>query len=227
MPKIKDLPRHKRPREKLLEKGPENLSSHELLAVLLRTGTKGKSALEIAKLILKKYKLEGLLSIQKESLKIIAGIDDSKTCTILAAFELTKRATKSFKNTLPIINSIQNALDQLSELRIYKKEHFIVLCLNARKQMICKETISIGSLNTNMVYPRDVFKPAISNYAETIIVAHNHPSNDKKPSREDVLVTENLVRSGNILDIKVKDHLIITKDDYFSFQEKGMIYDKN
>ena len=225
MPKIKDLPKHKRPREKLLEKGVENLTNSELLAILLRTGIKGKSVLEIARIILKKYKLKGLLSIQKENLKKITGINDSKICTVLAAFELTKRATKSFKNTLPVINSIQSALDQLSELRNYKKEHFIALYLNARKQMIGKETISIGSLNTSLVYPRDVFQPAIKNFAETIIIAHNHPSNDKKPSKEDILVTENLARSGKILDIKLKDHLIITKDDYFSFQEKGMIHD--
>jgi len=224
MTRVVDLPSHKRPREKLVEKGSENLSDAELVAILLRAGYKGKNVIDIAKKLLKKLPANKLLDTTYNDLIKIKGISQAKACTILAAFELSKRAHKSFSSTLPIIKSPQDAVDQLSELRNYKKEYFIALYLNIRGQLVHKETISVGTLSQSLVHPREVFKPAINNLAEAIVVAHNHPSNNIEPSKEDVLVTENLVRSGKILDIKLKDHLIITKDSYFSFKEKGMIH---
>ena len=178
MRKIKDLPKHLRPREKLIEKGPENLSDKELLAILLRTGRQGKSVLDISGQILKKYPKEKLLSITTQELISIKGVGSDKAATILAAFELSKRANKNFANSLPIIDSPQKAVDQLTSIRSKKKEYFVVLYLNARNQLIHQETISIGTLTASLVHPREVFTLALIHHAVTIILAHNHPSND-------------------------------------------------
>jgi len=224
MVKIKDLPKHKRPREKLLEKGAENLKDAELLAVLIRTGRAGKSALDIAREILKKYSLTKLASISITDLLKINGIENTKAVTIKAALELGQRVGKLFDSLLPILDSPRSMVDQLSDLRNKKKEYFVALYLNARNQLIHRETISIGTLTASLVHPREVMQPAIHHFATSIIIAHNHPSDNPEPSKEDILLTENLVRSGKILDINVLDHIIITNRDYFSFKQKGMIY---
>lgn len=224
MVKIKDLPKHKRPREKLLEKGAENLKDAELLAVLIRTGRAGKSALDIAREILKKYSLAKLASISITDLLKINGIENTKAVTIKAALELGQRAGKLFDSSLPILDSPRSMVDQLSDLRNKKKEYFVALYLNARNQLIHRETISIGTLTASLVHPREVMQPAVYHFATSIIIAHNHPSDNPEPSKEDILLTENLVRSGKILDINVLDHIIITNRDYFSFKQKGMIY---
>lgn len=224
MVRIKDLPKHKRPREKLLEKGAENLSDEELLAILIRTGRAGKSALDIAKSLLKKYSLSKLSMISIKDLLTINGIENTKAVTIEAALELGQRAIKLFDSSLPILDCPKAIVDQLSDLRKKKKEYFVALYLNARNQLVRRETISIGTLTASLVHPREVMQPAIACFASSIIVAHNHPSNSPKPSKEDILLTENLVRSGKILDIELLDHIIVTNRDYFSFKQKGMIY---
>lgn len=226
MPKIKDLPKHKRPRERLLAEGPENLKDSELLAILLRTGREGKSAIDISKSILRTYPLDTLFSVSIEDLTSVKGIGTDKAVTLIAAFEFSKRATKSFAKNLPIIDSPQKAVDQLTHIRNKKKEHFVALYLNARNQLVHLETISIGTLTTSLVHPREVFAPALTNHAAGIILAHNHPSDNFDPSKEDILLTENLVRSGRILNIAVHDHIIITATNYFSFKQKGMIYEQ-
>lgn len=224
MTKIKDLPPHKRPREKLIGKGPENLTDKELLAILLRTGREGKSVLQIAQSILKKYPLEQLLTVTVEDLVSIKGIGADKASTILAAFELSKRANQNFDHNLPVIDSPQKAVDQLTHIRNKKKEYFVVLYLNARNQLVHQETISIGTLTASLVHSREVFSPALHYSSSSVFLAHNHPTNNVNPSKEDILITENLVRSGKILDIRVLDHVIVTNKDYFSFRQKGMIY---
>ena len=215
---IKNLPKHERPREKMIEKGAVNLRNGELLAILLRTGYAGKNVMAVSEEILRKFPMKKFLSLDFKSLSKIKGIGPSKACHILAAFELTKRALEVEDNNLPTINSDKDAVAQLQELRTAKKEHFVVLYLNARNQLIHKETISIGTLNASLVHPREVFKPAIDCLAASIIVAHNHPSGETEPSEADVMLTGRLVDAGRILGIEVADHLIITNKDFLSIK---------
>ncbi|OHB98474.1 MAG: hypothetical protein A2W74_10160 [Planctomycetes bacterium RIFCSPLOWO2_12_38_17] len=224
MAKIKDLPIHKRPREKLSEKGAENLSDAELLAILIRTGRAGRSALDIAKDTLKKYPLSKLLAVSKDDLVSIKGLEETKAITIKAALELGQRAANSFSDALPILDSPKAIVAQLADLRDKHKEYFMALYLNARNQLIHKETISVGTLTASLVHPREVFEPAIRHFASSVVLAHNHPSNNPEPSEEDVQLTENLVRAGVILDIALLDHIIITSNGYTSFKEKGLLF---
>ncbi len=223
MPKIKDLPKHERPREKLIEKGVENLRDGELMAILLRTGIEGKNVIKISEEILSKFPKKKLLSLDFQELSKIKGIGAGKACLLLAAFELTKRALDVEDNNLPTINSAKDAVAQLQELRTAKKEHFVVLYLNARNQLIHKETISIGTLNASLVHPREVFKPAIDCLASSMILAHNHPSGDSEPSEDDLDLTKRMVEAGKILGIEVIDHVIISNSNSFSFKDKNLI----
>ncbi|MDO8451336.1 MAG: JAB domain-containing protein, partial [bacterium] len=159
--KIKDLPKSDRPREKLVAKGVENLKDSELLAILLRTGKAGKNVIEIASQILSKYSKKRLLQMTYEDLSKISGIDSAKATTLLAAFELSKRALEVNDTNLPVINTAKDAVAQLTDMRDLKKEHFVVLYLNAKNQHVHKETISMGTLNANLVHPREVFEPAL------------------------------------------------------------------
>jgi DNA repair protein RadC len=224
MPKIKDLPKHKRPREKLSERGVESLSDAELLAILIRTGRSGKSALDIAKETLKKYPLSKLLAINQNELTGIKGLENTKVITIKAALELGRRAAGLFNNSLPILDSVKETVAQLSDLRGKQKEYFVALYLNARKQLIHKEIVSIGALTETLAHPREVFEPAIRHFASAVILAHNHPSKNTEVSDEDIRLTEKLIQSGTILDIEVLDHIIITDDGYISFKEKGLLF---
>lgn len=226
MPRIKDLPKHKRPREKLSEKGAENLSDAELLAILIRTGKAGKSALEVSRSVLKEYPLSKLAATTDEDLLKINGLENVKVITIKAAIELGMRAGKLFDDSLPVLDSPKAIVDQLSYLRKKKKEYFVALYLNARNQLIHRDTVSVGTLTASLVHPREVMQPAISHFASSVIVAHNHPSNSAEPSKEDIVLTENLVRAGKILNITLLDHVIVTERDHFSFKQKGMIYEQ-
>lgn len=221
MSKIKSLPLHLRPREKLIAKGPAGLTNIELLAILLRTGRSGKSALDLARDIITKYPLEKLPSITIEELNKIKGIDIGKSTSILAAIELVTRALGKHPHVLPIINSPESALDQLTDIRNQKKEHFVSLYLNARNELIHKEIISIGTLTRSLVHPREVFAPALTHLAASILIAHNHPSGDTTPSEEDLLITKRLREAGELLGIALFDHLVITKDSYYSLRAHG------
>lgn len=221
--KIKDLPKVDRPREKLIAKGVENLKDSEILAILLRTGKAGKNVVEISSEILSKYPKKRLLQMTYRDLLKISGINSAKATTLLAAFELSKRALEVNDTNLPTVSTIKDAIAQLTELRHNKKEHFVVLYLNAKNQLIHKETISMGTLNANLVHPREVFEPAVSHLAAQIIIAHNHPSGDPEPSEDDFVITKRLVEAGKILGIEVIDHIIITKANFLSFENKNLI----
>ena len=212
--KIKDLPKHEQPREKLIEKGVENLRDCELMAVLLRTGIEGKNVLKVSEEILRKFPKKKLLSLDFKKLSKIKGIGPGKACLLLAAFELTKRALEVEDNNLPYINSAKDVAAQLQEIRNTKKEHFVVLYLNARNQLVHKETISIGTLNASLVHPREVFKPAIDCLASSVILAHNHPSGDVEASEEDIELTRRIKRAGDIIGIEVIQHIIISNNNY-------------
>jgi DNA repair protein RadC len=217
--KIKALANHEMPREKLIERGVDNLRDSELMAILLRTGIRGNDVIKMSKEILIKFPTKKLLSFNYKELSKIKGIGPGKACLLLAAFELTKRALKVEDNNLPTIISANDAMAQLQELRTAKKEHFVVLYLNARNQLVHKEIISIGTLNASLVHPREVFKPAIDCLTVSIIAAHNHPSGDPEPSEDDMEITKRLQEAGKILGIELLDHIIITKDSFKSLKE--------
>ncbi|MEK7156931.1 MAG: DNA repair protein RadC [Patescibacteria group bacterium] len=216
---IKNLPAHERPREKLIEKGAENLTDKELLAILLRTGQKGKSAIDIAGSILAKYPKKNILSVSFEDLKKMGGIGADKACSLLAAFELTRRVLDTEKSGRPIIESTDHALAQLHDIRTHKKEHFVALYLNARNELIHREDISIGTVNASIVHPRDVFAPALEHNATAVIVAHNHPSGSPEPSPEDREVTARLRDAGKLLGIVLVEHIVVTKDAHTSIRQ--------
>lgn len=221
--KIKDLPKIERPREKLIAKGAENLKDSELLAILLRTGTIGKNVIEIASQILTKYSKKRLLQMTYADLSKISGIDSAKATTLLAAFELSKRALEVNDTNLPVISDAKDAVAQLSDMRGLKKEHLVALYLNAKNQLVHKETISMGTLNANLVHPREVFEPALKYSAEQIIAAHNHPSGDPKPSEDDLEVTKRLTEAGKMMGIELMDHVIVSKNSHFSFKEEKLL----
>lgn len=223
---VKDLPLDDRPREKLLLRGAQNLSDAELVAILLRTGKKGKSVLEIAReMINADGNLAMLATRTVDSLKKIDGIGNDKAATLAAAFEISRRIlskTKWFSQQK--ISSPQDIADIFVPLlRDDVKEKFIVVCLNSANRIIKHEIISVGNLNSSVVHPREIFKVAIDNSSASIILIHNHPSGNPEPSNEDIQITKKVVESGKILDIPVFDHLIIAGETYTSFVEKRLI----
>jgi len=207
----------------LISLGVENLSDKELLAILFRTGRTGKDVLEISQDILQKHKMEKLLQLNYQQLIQIKGIDISKACTLLASFEITKRAMLINENELPIVRSARDAVAHLGNIRSKKRENFVALYLNARNQLIHKEIISIGTLNSSLVHPREVFEVAIRKLTAQIIIAHNHPSGDKSPSNGDNEVTKRIKEAGKILGIELIDHIVLTANDFFSFREEGLM----
>ncbi|MEP7103607.1 MAG: DNA repair protein RadC [Candidatus Dojkabacteria bacterium] len=219
--KIADLPRIERPREKLIKYGPEKLSDEELFAILVRTGRAGKNVLELSKELVKIVNQDiNNLSIQKISK--IKGIGPTKSVEIIACFEIGKRFLKDKKRN--IILSPEDVWKELTEIRRSKREHFVVLFLDSRNQAVKKEVISIGTINSSLVHPREVFESAIKNSAASIIIAHNHPSNLPDPSENDIDVTKTLIAAGELLDIKVLDHVIVTEDSWFSFKENKVLF---
>jgi DNA repair protein RadC len=225
-PTIKDLPIDDRPREKLLLRGAHNLSDAELVAILLRTGKKGKSVLEIAREIISSGGNLAMLATRTvDSLKKVDGIGNDKAATLAAAFELSRRILSQSKwlSKMKIISPQDIAEIFIPILRDEIKEKFIVVCLNSANRIIKYETISIGNLNSSVVHPREIFKVAIDNPSASIILIHNHPSGNPEPSNEDISITKKIVESGKILDIPVFDHLIIAGETYTSFVEKRLI----
>jgi len=220
---IRELPKVERPREKLIQKGTQNLKDEELLAILLRTGVEGKSAIQTAKQILNKYSKKRLLKLNYEDLIEIKGIGPAKACTILAAIELVKRALKIGEETLPKIQSIKDVIAQFSYLREKTREHLAALYLNARNEVVFKKHIFVGTLDANIAHPREIFEQALTNHASAVILVHNHPSGDPEPSKADLEITKRIVEAGKIMGIDVLDHIIITKTKAFSFKEKKLI----
>lgn len=225
-PKIKDLPKIERPREKLIKYGPEKLPDSELLAILLRTGKKGENVIELASKLIKKFGEIGLQNLAYDSLKNYPGLGQAKACEIVACFELGKRFLRNKKTKIYL--SPKEIWEELRDLRSSKKEHFVIFYLDSRnkevgREEIKKEIISVGSLNANLVHPREVFEPAVRNLAAHIILAHNHPSGDTEPSEDDLAITKRLVEAGKILGIEVVDHIIVARDGFLSFKERGLL----
>ena len=218
--RIKDLPSIDRPREKLEKYGPERLSSSELLAILLRTGSAGVNVVELSNKILKKFSGDGLIKATVKDLKSTFGLGTAKACEIIACFELGRRLLQNKKSLL--ILSPQDVWEELKDIRDNKKEHFVVFYLDSRNQEIQREIVSIGTLNESLVHPREVFEPAIRNSAAQIIIAHNHPSGNSDPSEEDMKITAKLVEAGKLLGIELFDHIIVTKENFLSMNKEKL-----
>ncbi len=212
MSKLKDTPKLDRPREKMMKYGPGKLGDAELLAILLRTGTKDLNVLKLSQKILNKFKNSEIINASIGELKTIHGLGPAKACEIVACFELGKRMLKDKKSS--VLLSPKDVWERMEDIRGSKKEHFIVFYLDSRNQEIQREIISVGTLNESLVHPREVFEGAIKNNASSIILAHNHPSGDLGPSQADIEITKKLIHAGKILDIRIISHVIVTKDTW-------------
>ncbi|KMY52407.1 hypothetical protein AC625_17490 [Peribacillus loiseleuriae] len=222
---IRDVPKDERPRERFIQNGPQSLSNQELLAILLRTGTKDESVLQLANRLIGTF--EGLRMLKDASIDeitAIKGIGEAKAIQILASVELGKRITQLNYQDRYVIRSPEDGANYcMEEMRFLSQEHFITLYLNTKNQVLHKQTIFIGSLNASIVHPREVYKEAFRRSAASIICLHNHPSGDPSPSREDIEVTKRLVECGKIIGIELLDHIIIGEHKFVSLKEKGYL----
>jgi DNA repair protein RadC len=223
---INKWPIGERPREKLIALGSENLSNAELLAILISTGTDGLSAVEVGKELLRKFEtLEKLASAPRKQLQEVQGIGIAKALILQAAFqlsrklhmELAERRIAIFKNPANVAGMF---IPQIGHL---KQEVFAIALLDSAGRFMQSEIITRGTLNASLVHPREVFRPAIQNSAASIILIHNHPSGQLEASKEDLKITQQLVDSGNIIDIPVLDHIILSDTSYLSMHEQGLI----
>jgi len=230
--RIKDLPVSERPRGRLAELGPDALRTAELIAILLRTGLKGLSAVEVADALLQKFvTLERLAGASLDDLRVIKGVGRDKAIALQAAFTLARRLARELRTETPILDSPDTVAQLLREdNRAYDVEHFQILLLNARKRLIRVEHVSQGLVDTLLVHPREVFKRAIAANASFVVLAHNHPSGDPTPSEQDIRVTRDLIRAGRLLQIEVIDHVILGRKavedgrDFASLRELGYFY---
>ncbi len=222
---IKQLPLLERPRERLITKGPNSLSDCELLAIILKTGTKSLSAKDLATNIIKTYKsIKNLKNISYQQLIKTKGIGEAKACQIIASIEISKR-----------ININQDKIENIkltSAKTVYEyyknninpyQECFYCLYLDSAKKVLKEKKLFMGTINHSMVHPRDVFKEAYLQNATAFICIHNHPNGDVTPSKDDIITTERLNQIGVIMGIKLVDHVIVSESSYYSFLENGKI----
>lgn len=222
---IHDLPKPERPRERLKKLGPEALSAQELLALVIGRGIPQKSVMNIAQELLAKFgNIKAISEGTLEELSQIKGIGLAKAAQIKACFELGKRQELELELEDIDIKNSQSVVKVLqAKIKDKAKEHFKLILLNTRNKIIGISTVSIGTLDSSLVHPREVFKEAIAHNAYSVILAHNHPSGDPEPSEDDITITRRLIEAGKILGIEVTDHIIISKNGFFSFKEKGLI----
>jgi len=222
--KIKDLPEQNRPRERFLKHGPEALSDSELFAIILRTGSPSENVIDMSNRLIKKYGLNNLFNCSVTELQKIKGIGPSKAMQLLAMAELGKRYSQS-KNPIKKISRSKDVFDLFHErLKDKKQEEFYVLMLNSQNNIIGEQLVSKGILDASILHPREVFKPAIKNSASKIILVHNHPSGDSKPSDEDVEITRKINNLGKDLNIILLDHIIIGNEEWWSWIEDSKTF---
>ncbi len=222
--RIEDIPAEERPSNRLMSNGAASLSNAELLSIILKSGSVAENAINLSQRVLSQFDLKQLSAVDATQLMNIHGIKSGKAVQIVACFEMARRLEKFDSSSKFKINSPEDVYRRLyPAMRESKKEHFVELCLDTKNQVIREDTISIGSLNANIVHPREVFRTALIESAAHIIVAHNHPSGDPTPSREDIDITKKLVETGNIIGISVLDHVIIGDCRHFSMKEAGHI----
>ena len=224
---IRDWPKEERPRERLFAQGAESLSDAELVAILLVSGSapSGLSALDCARTLLQRYvSLRNVFKLSCSELCQIPGIGPGKASRILAAMEIARRVVNHKKEQGVSFNVSQDVFDRYAiRLRDEKQEIFTVILLDSKNRLIKDEIISKGSLNHSFVHPREVFRQAIRESAASVIFIHNHPSGDPDPSREDISLTGQLVDAGDLLGIRVLDHIIIGEGAYYSFCDQGRL----
>ncbi|UCC66280.1 MAG: DNA repair protein RadC [Deltaproteobacteria bacterium] len=224
---IKEWPEGDRPREKLLEQGPESLSDAELLAIILRTGdgSRGRTALDHARYLVKKFKnFRNLASAEITELCALKGIGPAKAAAVRAVMEISRRyATERVTHRKPFCCSEDVFAHFHQRLKDKKKECFFTLLLDSKNRAIKEVRISEGTLTSSLVHPREVFTPAIRESTASLILVHNHPSGDPTPSREDEEITHRLVEGGKLLGVGIVDHIIIGQGSYFSFADRGRL----
>lgn len=223
--RLKDLPPEERPQEKLLRRGAGELSVRELLALVLRTGMGRRPALILAdQLLLRTGGLRRLAAATPEDLCQIPGIGLAKATQVLAGMELGRRLLAlGPEERRPLRSPGDAATLMMPEMRFLAKEHFRVLLLDAKNRVFGSELVSIGTLNTSLVHPRELFRRAIQASAAAVILVHNHPSGDPTPSAEDLQLTRRLVEAGRLLGIEILDHLIIGDNRYVSLKERALL----
>jgi DNA repair protein RadC len=222
---ITDWPEGERPREKLLSQGPQVLSDAELLAIFLRVGVAGKSAVDLARDLLRDFgSLNGIFNASRESLTRVNGMGDSKYAQIQAIFEMARRALGEQMKQRDALNSPQQVRDYLClKLGGLAREVFMVLFLDAQNRVIAQEELFAGTLSQTSVYPREVVKRALHHNAAAVILAHNHPSGVAEPSRADELLTKALKEALTMVDVRILDHFVVAGNVALSFAEQGML----
>jgi DNA repair protein RadC len=229
---IRDMPLDERPRERLLAKGADALKTEELIAILLRTGTQGVSALDAARLLLGQHdSLDRLAMASIQEMQRVRGIGRDKAITLKSAFCLAQRMAQEMRRESPLLDTPERVADLLrEEARLEAVEQARVVLLNTRRRLISVEQVSQGTLDTLLLHPREVFRAAITANAAAIILVHNHPSGDPTPSDADIKVTRDLIRAGQLLKIDLLDHVILGRrseersKDYASLRELGYFY---
>ncbi len=225
---IQQMPPEERPRERLVKSGPESLSSAELIAILLGSGTKSKSVMQLAEELLVAFgSLNKLAQATLAELIEVKGIGLVKAIQLQAAFRLGVKASKQVSTLRYKINHPKQVYTLLKdEIENESREHFIIVLLDSKSYLITHEIISIGTLSQTLVHPREVFYPAIRNKAASLLAVHNHPSGDPTPSKEDLKLTEILVDASHLIGIPLRDHLIIGKDRFISLREQGFSFER-
>jgi DNA repair protein RadC len=218
--KIHEMPLEGRPRERMEKYGVGALSDAELLAIILTKGSNGENVIDMSNRLIKTFGLEKLKNCTLNELQRIKGIGKAKACQVLAVFELNKRVKHSENGNKPIMTPRDVYNYVCERFKGEGKDHFVALYLDTKNKVVKEETVSIGTLNTAVVHPREVFKTAIKENANSMILVHNHPSGDPEPSQEDITTTEKLFKAGELLNIKVLDHVIIGNGRYYSFKNK-------
>jgi DNA repair protein RadC len=227
--RIKDLPKNERPRERLAKLGADALRPAELVAILLRTGMKGRSAIQIAEQLVHQFKtLDALSRVSLDELESVKGIGPAKAIALKAGFTLARIMAQELKGEEPLLDSPERIADFLREdNRAYEVEQFQAVLLNTRRKLIRVDHISKGLVDTILIHPREVFKGAIAANASALVLVHNHPSGDPTPSEADIRATRDLIRAGQLLKIEVLDHIILGRRtaangrDYASLRELG------
>jgi DNA repair protein RadC len=222
--RIQDIPEAERPVERLIRNGSESLSNAELLGIILRTGTREENVVNLCSRILSEYSIKQLSLANISKLMELHGIGKVKAAQITAVFELSRRLETFVEEPKKKISSPKDVYTLMyPKMREQKKEKFIMLYLDTKNQLLKEEVVSIGSLNSSIVHPREVFKTALMESSASVIMIHNHPSGDPSPSKEDVMVTEKMVEGGKLLGIDVLDHVIIGDGRYISLKDEGFV----
>ena len=212
------------PRERLLKYGPEALSLSELLAIIIRCGTRDENVLDLSRRILSEFDISQLQDITVGQIKKFKGIKNAKAAQIIAVFEIAKRVSTTRQ---PFKLKIENSKDirdyLMPKMKSLKKEHLIGLYLDTRNNLIKEETISIGTLNTSLIHPREIFRSAVIEACASVILVHNHPSGDPTPSKDDITVTKKIIKASEVIGIELLDHVIIGNERYVSLKEDGLI----